>query len=181
MRIVSGAFEGRRITPPPNLPVRPTTDRAKESLFNILVNNCTFEDMDVLDLFAGTGSISYEFVSRGCRSVTAIDNNSMCIDFIKKMADDYKMEILHAYRDDVFRFLKHNTKQFNLIFADPPYDLPGLVDIPDLVLNSLALTEDGLFILEHPRIIMFSDHKYLLQNRKYGHVNFSIFATKVTW
>ncbi|MCK4676741.1 MAG: RsmD family RNA methyltransferase [Bacteroidales bacterium] len=178
MRIVSGIFKGRRINPPPNLSVRPTTDRAKESLFNILVNNFTFEDMDVLDLFAGTGSISYEFVSRGCRSVTAIDINSRCIDFIKMMADDFKMEILHAYRDDVFRFLKHNTKQYNLIFADPPYDLRGLADIPDMVLNSLSLAKDGWFILEHPRKIMFSDHKYLLQHREYGHVNFTVFQLK---
>ena len=178
MRIVSGAFKGRRINPPNNLPVRPTTDLAKESLFNILVNYFTFEDMDVLDLFAGTGNISYEFVSRGCRSVTAIDNNSRCIDFIKKMADDLKMEILHAYRDNVFRFLKHNTKSYNLIFADPPYDLPGLVDIPDLVLNSSSLVKDGWFILEHPRRVMFSDHKYLLQHRQYGHVNFTVFQLK---
>ncbi|MCK5840085.1 MAG: RsmD family RNA methyltransferase [Bacteroidales bacterium] len=178
MRIVSGAFKGRRINPPSNLQVRPTTDMAKESLFNILANNVTFEDIDVLDLFAGTGSISYEFVSRGCRSVTAIDNNSRCIDFIKKMAGDLKMEILHAYRDNVFRFLKHNKKSYNLIFADPPYDLPGLVDIPDLVLNSLSLAKDGWFILEHPRRIMFSDHKYLIQHRQYGHVNFTFFQLK---
>ncbi|HPT32664.1 MAG TPA: RsmD family RNA methyltransferase, partial [Prolixibacteraceae bacterium] len=121
MRIVSGKYRGRRLQPPVNLPVRPTTDFAKEGLFNVLNNTLDYESLTVLDLFSGTGSIAFEFLSRGAVEVTAVDSNHRCIDFIKKTAADFGASNLKAVKSNSFVFLKHMVAKFDLVFADPPY------------------------------------------------------------
>ena len=153
MRIISGRYKGRAINPPKNLRARPTTDFAKENLFNILTNLVDFEQCDVLDLFSGTGSISYEFASRGARSVTAVEINAV-----------------HA-----FLYLKSCPKQFDIVFSDAPYDLEGSGEIVRLVLDNGLLREGGLLIFEHSRNMDFSDRDAFWQLRSYGSVQFSFF------
>lgn len=176
MRIISGTHKGRRISPPKNLPVRPTTDLAKESLFNILNNYLDFSALDVLDIFAGTGSISFEFASREAISVTSVDLNYRCVRFIKKTAADLGFENLHAYRADVFKFLKKPAqKKYDLIFSDAPYDLEGSESVPDLVFEQGWLKKNARLIVEHPKGFDFTGHKYFKELRNYGKVNFSFF------
>lgn len=175
MRIIRGIHRGRQIFPPASLPVRPTTDYAKEGLFNILEHTFDFSEMEVLDLFAGTGSISYEFASRGCKNVTAVDNHQGCIKFIADTARKLVLNNLRPVRMDVFRFLKSNIKPFSMVFADPPYQLDSLQTLPDLILNTNNLCNGGWLILEHPGIYDFQSNNFFLQHRKYGEVNFSIF------
>jgi 16S rRNA (guanine966-N2)-methyltransferase len=175
MRIITGKFRGKQIHAPVNLPVRPTTDFAKESLFNILNNIIDIEGLHVLDLFAGTGSISYEFFSRGCEIVTAIDIDSRCVAFINRTAGEMNAKNLEAVREDVFQFLKHPFGNYDLVYADPPYDMQGIDTLPGLVLNSNILKEEGFFILEHSRNHDFSTYLGFDQHRKYGNVNFSFF------
>ena len=175
MRIVSGFLKGRRFNPPTNLAVRPTTDIAKESLFNILNNHVDFHGIKALDLFAGTGSISLELISRGCISVTSIDNNFKCVDFIKKTAESYKIDNIHIVKTNVFNFLKFISTPFDLIFADPPYDMEGIHAIPDIIFEKNLLTKDGILIIEHSRDINFENHLHFYEHRLYGKVNFSFF------
>ncbi len=176
MRIISGTHKGRRINPPLNLPVRPTTDMAKEGLFNILNNSIDFEDLNVLDLFAGTGNITFEFASRGAAAVTAVDLNFKCVDFIKKTAKEIGFETVKPVRFDVFRFLKSSSKSYDLIFADPPYDLEGIELLPDLIFEKEWLNKNAWLIIEHSRGIDFARHKYFSQKRNYGKVNFTFFT-----
>jgi 16S rRNA (guanine(966)-N(2))-methyltransferase RsmD len=173
MRIISGQLGSRKLRPPANLPVRPTSDLAKESLFNILNNLVDFEELTVLDLFTGTGSIAFEFVSRGAIEVLAIDSNHKCISFIDKTTIEFKVDNLHAIQSDVFTFLKHAHKKFDIIFADPPYDLRNIPAIADLVFVYQLLNPEGMLIIEHPREIDFSQHPAFSQKRTYGKVNFS--------
>lgn len=175
MRIISGYLKGRRLNPPLNLPVRPTTDMAREGLFNILNNRIDFEATRVLDLFAGTGSVSIEFISRGARHVTSVDESPKCIDFIKKTCTTLEIENLFALRADVFNFLGRSQQSFDLVFADPPYDLKQFDIIPSLVLKSFV-KPGGLFILEHSKEHNFSDNPYFTEQRNYGKVNFSFFT-----
>ena len=175
MRIISGQNRGRKIKPPQNLPVRPTTDFAKEGLFNILANRVDFESLKVLDLFAGTGNISYEFASRGAESIKSIDTNNQCVAFIRKTADEIKFDTLHSIKTDVFKYLVNAVETFDLIFADPPYDLEEAINIPDLVFENELLNEEGILIIEHSRNFSFSDHPNFVEHRKYGNVNFSFF------
>ncbi len=175
MRIISGTFRGRRLQPPVNLPVRPTTDFAKEGLFNVISNLVDFESLVVLDLFTGTGSISFEFISRGAMSVMSIDANPRCIGFLKKSAASFGITNLQAVKSNVFVFLKHMEASYNLIFADPPYDLDRISDIPDLVLGSGLLAPQGLFIFEHSSRYQFNQHPNFTQMRNYGSVHFSFF------
>ena len=175
MRIITGKFRGKQIHPPPHLSLRPTTDFAKESLFSVLNSLLDFEGLEVLDLFAGTGNISYEFFSRGCSTVTAIDSERRCIEFINKTAVSMNTENLEAVREDVFQFLKHPFGSYDIVFADPPYDMEGTETLPDLVLNQELLKPGGLFILEHSRDHEFSEHPEFQQHRKYGNVYFSFF------
>ena len=175
MRIISGKYGRRIIHPPKNLPVRPTTDLAKESLFNILSNKIDFEDKLALDLFAGTGSISFEFASRYCQAITAVDKNFQCIQFIKTAAADFGMENLQAIRADVFHFIQTSSKKFDVIFADPPYALENIETIGQLVFENELLNPDGWLIVEHPREIDFSEQQHFVEHRKYGKVNFSFF------
>ncbi len=175
MRVISGKFRGRKLQPPVKLPVRPTTDFAKEGLFNILNNLVDFNSLKVLDLFSGTGSIAFEFLSRGAIEVTAIDANPRCIDFIKKTAETFGADNLKPVKSNAFVFLKHMTGSYDLIFADPPYELDGIESIPDLVLNSDLLSADGLFILEHCVKYKFEHHPAFSEKRNYGSVNFTFF------
>lgn len=175
MRIISGKFRGRRLVPPINLPVRPTTDFAKEGLFNVLNNLLDFESLRVLDLFSGTGSIAFEFLSRGAIEVTAIDSNHRCIEFIKKTADTWGAQNIKAVKTNGFVFIKRMVSTYDLIFADPPYDLDGIEAIPDLIFSSDLLAEDGMLILEHSSGYKFEKHLNFDSHRQYGSVNFSIF------
>ncbi|MCF8365584.1 MAG: RsmD family RNA methyltransferase [Bacteroidales bacterium] len=176
MRIISGLHKGRRINPPKNLPVRPTTDMAKEGLFNILNNLIDFTEINVLDLFAGTGSVSLEFGSREALSVTSVDLNFKCVEFIRKTAGDLGMKNVIVRRAEVFNFLKRPPKQpYDLIFSDAPYDMDGVEMLPDLIYDKNWLNKNARLIIEHPREIDFTRHKYFEQLRSYGKVNFSFF------
>lgn len=176
MRIISGTYRGRIIHPPAGLKARPTTDFAKESLFNILAHRLDFEDLDVLDLFAGTGSISYEFASRGARSVVAVDSDPLHFRFIRETCMKLDLDTVTVIRTDAFGYLQKPTQAFDIVFADPPYDHPRLEQLPDMVLSSGILQQDGIFILEHPAGSIFSAHPRFRQHRKYGGVNFSFFG-----
>ena len=176
MRIIAGTFKRRFIHPPTNLPVRPTTDLARESLFNILWNKMDFENKQVLDLFSGTGAVSYEFISRGSKSVVAVDANYKCTSFIKKTADEFGMNTLKVMKADVFRFLKSAKISFDIIFSDPPYDLEGVDLLPNLIFDNHILNPNGIFILEHPKTYDFSEHPHFDEHRKYGKVNFTFFS-----
>jgi 16S rRNA (guanine(966)-N(2))-methyltransferase RsmD len=179
MRIIAGKLRGRRLNPPSNLPVRPTTDMARESLFNILNNYVDYEECSVMDLFAGTGAVSIEFVSRGVKDVTSIDINNACTEYIKSATHQMNISNIHVVRADVFDLLKRAYKKFDIIFADPPYALQDLPKLPDIIFKSNVLNDDGIFILEHPREISFEDHPNFWQHRAYGKVNFTFFAMKL--
>ena len=178
MRIIGGQFKGRRFNPPAkNWPTRPTTDFAKEGLFNILNNYFDFEEMKVLDLFGGTGNHSYEFISRGCRDVTYVDKFPGCIAFVKRTAKELKIEdYLKIYKADVFKFLKHNTEQYDYIFAGPPYALPTIDTIPDLIFEYGLLKKEGRFVMEHNPNHEYKTHPHYLEERNYGKTIFSFFA-----
>lgn len=176
MRIISGDFGGRRFDAPRDLQARPTTDMAKESLFNILQNHIDFEGLRALDLFAGTGSISFELISRGAKSVVSVELAHQQQQFILKVANELKIRNLQLIRGDVFRFLKSTSGKFNFIFADPPYALPELKTIPDLIFDSQLLDQDGIFVLEHGKDDDFSSNPHFVEMRKYGAVHFSFFA-----
>ena len=179
MRIIAGTLKGRRLNPPANLPVRPTTDMAREGLFNILNNYVDFDECTVMDLFAGTGAMSVEFISRGVREVTAVDINNACTDFIKSEAQRLELRNLRVVRADVFDLLKRANRKFDIVFADPPYAIEGLETLPGLVFDRQVLTDDGIFILEHPREYSFEEHPHFWQHRNYGKVNFTFFANKL--
>ena len=175
MRIVSGKYRGRTIVPPKNLRARPTTDFAKENLFNVLGNLVDWEEIDVLDLFSGTGSISYEFASRGVRSVTSVEVNSVHHNFIRQTARELQFDNFFAVRANVFLYLKSCTKQFDLIFSDAPYDLEGSEEVIRLVFERDLLGEDGILVFEHSKDRDFSNHEKFWQLRSYGSVQFSMF------
>ncbi len=176
MRIISGTHGGRVINPPKNLRARPTTDFAKENLFNVLGNMVDFEELDVLDLFAGTGSISYEFASRGVRSVTSVEINAVHYNFIRATAKSFGMNNIHPVKANVFLYVKSCAKQFDVIFSDAPYDLEGSEQVIDAVFENNLLKDDGIFIFEHSKSKDFSSHPNFLRLRSYGSVQFSIFV-----
>jgi 16S rRNA (guanine(966)-N(2))-methyltransferase RsmD len=176
MRIVSGIYGRRRFQAPAGFNARPTTDFAKENLFNVLSNLIDFEGLEALDLFAGTGSISFELLSRECRRVTAVEKNALHASFIAKVAGELKVETLRLIRGDAFRYLRTApAESFDLIFADPPYTLSELPDIPSLVLERNLLRAGGIFVMEHSRQYDFSHLPSFNQRRTYGSVNFSLF------
>lgn len=180
MRIISGKYGRRRFQVPASFNARPTTDFAKENLFNVLENLVEWGDLDALDLFAGTGSIAFEMLSRGCRSVTAVELNYKHALFIEKVAKELRTNELNLIKGDVLRYLSSATRHpFGLVFADPPYDLPELPELPNLVLNGNLLLEGGIFVLEHSKNHRFSTYPYFTQQRIYGSVNFSIFRYKI--
>jgi 16S rRNA (guanine966-N2)-methyltransferase len=177
MRIVGGDLKGRKFNPPAkNWPTRPTTDFAKEGLFNILNNHFDFEDLKVLDLFGGTGSHSYEFISRGCKDVTYVDKFGACVAFVKKTSQEFKIEdYLKISKIDVFKFLKFSQARFDYVFAGPPYGLPTIDLIPDLIFKENLLEKDGWFIMEHNPNHSYKDHPNYFDERHYGKTIFSFF------
>jgi 16S rRNA (guanine(966)-N(2))-methyltransferase RsmD len=175
LRIISGKYKGRVIRPPKNFKARPTTDFAKENLFNILNNNFDFEELKVLDLFSGTGSISFEFASRECISVISIESNFRHQAFIKKAIDDIGFSKIRSIKSDAFRYVKSCKEKFDIIFADPPYDLKEIETIPDYIFKHDVLNPDGWLIVEHGDKTNFGRHPGFIELRKYGGVNFSIF------
>ena len=178
MRIISGKNKGRVISAPKSLPVRPTTDYAKESLFNILNNYYHFDEITVLDLFSGTGNISYEFASRGSKKVVAVDEDRGCVNFINKTAIDLEYtDVLGAHQLDAILYLKRSKEKFDLIFADPPYDFEDYYEIIDLVYGNDFLNDGGLFVLEHNASHKFEKHEHFFQSRRYGNVNYTFFNT----
>lgn len=175
MRIIGGKYSGRRIDPPHGFKARPTTDFARESLFNILNNRIDFEDIRVLDLFAGTGSISFEFSSRGAKEVHLVEQDIRHIAGIKSIIREMGFERIKTIHIDVRTYLKICTVKYNIVFADPPYDLPWIEKIPDLISSSGVLDQDGFLVLEHPKKMYFGEHRLFCEHRNYGGVNFSFF------
>jgi 16S rRNA (guanine966-N2)-methyltransferase len=175
MRIIGGALKGLRLNPPKNLPVRPTTDLAKEALFNILQNQIEFDAINVLDLFSGTGNISLEFASRGAQQVIAVDRSIRCINYLKDTARQHKLENIKTYKADVFKYLQVETDRYDLVFADPPYDLNQIPEIPKIIFYKNLLSPDGLLIVEHQSLQNLSNHPAFVEQRKYGHSSFSFF------
>lgn len=179
MRIIRGRYQRRQIIAPTSLPVRPTTDMAKESLFNILENYLDFEETTALDLFAGTGNISYELVSRGCPKVTAVDENQGCVKFIRETATKLDMKELVVLRSDVFRFIPLQKGKYDLIFCDPPYDNQHYDLLVQLIFEKELLKEDGILVVEHSKYVNFEEHPHFMEVRRYGKVHFSFFAQKI--
>jgi 16S rRNA (guanine966-N2)-methyltransferase len=175
LRIISGKYRGKRINPPAGFAARPTTDFARESLFNILTNRIDFGEVNILDLFAGTGSISYEFASRGANAVHLVEKDPRHISFIRRMVDEMRFENIKPIHIDVRAYLKTCRFRYDIVFADPPYNLTWLESLPDLVTSSGVMKDEGFFILEHPKDLSFSSHKLFFEHRNYGGVNFSFF------
>ena len=175
MRIISGKYKGRHFDIPRSFKARPTTDFAKENLFNILNNTVDFEETKALDLFSGTGSISLELLSRGCQEVTSVEMDSLHFSFLKKSQATLNDNNWKIVRDDVFRFIRRCSASYDLIFADPPYALKELKEIPDMILSGNILKEGGLFIFEHGKDYDFSQHPRFVRHIAYGSVNFSFF------
>lgn len=179
MRIISGKYKGRRISAPKKLPVRPTTDMAKEALFNIINNLYYFDEISVLDLFAGTGNISYEFASRGTNQIICVDQNYGCIKFINTTADDFDMDI-QTIKSDVFKFLSKTHQKHTIIFADPPYafDSDQFEQIPELVFKNNLLEDNGVLIIEHSKHTKLNEVDYYSHSKSYGGNVFSFFMVE---
>jgi len=175
LRIISGKYKGKRIPVSKHLKSRPTTDFAKENLFNILSNFFDFEEINVLDLFAGTGSISYEFVSRGCCDIDLVEADRRICIFISKVIADLKTNTINLIQEDAFIYIRNCIRAYDIVFADPPYDLPQLENIPSLIFENDLLKGDGWFIFEHSRKHDFSALPECFDKRVYGGVNFSFF------
>lgn len=175
MRIISGKYKGRKIELPRNLEIRPTTDFAREGLFDILTHRINFEEVTVLDLFSGTGFISYEFASRGVQNIVSIDINKKQVDFIRSVSQKYQMPI-KAIQGDVFKMLSRLNQKFDIVFCDPPYDNENIKNLPFLVFDSFILKDDGLLIIEHSKNYCFENEDFYLHTRRYGKVHFSFFS-----
>jgi 16S rRNA (guanine966-N2)-methyltransferase len=176
VRIISGKYKGRRIFPPKNLPVRPTTDMSKEALFNVLRNHFNFDGLKILDLFSGTGNISYEFASRGSDNITSVDGDFGCVKFIKQTASEYDFNIA-AIKSDVFKFLEKNNNTYDIIFADPPYGLDQATfeKIVLLVFEKELLNADGMMIIEHSKYTKLDHLEHFSFKKSYGGSIFSFF------
>ncbi len=176
MRIISGTYKGKRLTAPKSLPVRPTTDFAKEALFNILNHKIYFDEITMLDLFAGTGNISYEFASRGCQNITCVDADYGCVKFIQKTADELSMPV-KTIKSDVFKYIKAATTSYDVVFADPPYDFSP--EQLELLITTLferkLIKEDGMVIIEHTKHLDLSEIVHFNEARRYGGSVFSFF------
>ncbi|MDR0413359.1 MAG: RsmD family RNA methyltransferase [Dysgonamonadaceae bacterium] len=175
MRIVSGKYKSRRFEVPKSFKARPTTDFAKENLFNIIANRMDLDGATALDLFSGTGSIAFELLSRGCKEVVSVEKDAAHHAFIEKVKEKLQDDALSAVKSDVFRFVESSMQPFDFIFADPPYALKRLNEIPAIILSGSLLKTGGIFVLEHPKEYDFSLCPDFSQKRTYGSVNFSIF------
>ena len=180
MRIITGIYKGRHFDIPRSFKARPTTDFAKENIFNVLTQYVDFDGAEALDLFSGTGSISLELVSRGCQTVVSVEMDRDHHRFIQECLKKLNTEACIPIRGDVFRFVKSCRQQYDFIFADPPYALKELPQIPDLVLQKGILKEDGIFVFEHGKDHDFSDHPNFIEHRQYGSVNFTLFRATAT-
>lgn len=179
MRIISGSLGGRRFQPPGNMPfTRPTTDIAKEGLFNVLQNQLDFEELKTLDLFGGTGSISYELASRGVGDLTIVEKDPKMFEFIKKTAAEFKLENLQVVRSDVFRFIETTNEQYDFIFAGPPYALTTIDDLPVQIFQHSLLKEGGWFILEHTPRNNYEGQPHFKWSRNYGTTIFTLFVNE---
>ena len=178
MRIITGRYKGRHFDIPRSFKARPTTDFAKENIFNVLIQYVDFDGATALDLFSGTGSITLELLSRGCQQVVCIeldrDHHRFICDCLKKLEVKGGNAVL-PLRGDVFRFVKSCKQQFDFIFADPPYALKELPTLPDIIFERQLLKDDGIFVLEHGKDHDFSQHPHFVEHRQYGSVNFSLF------
>ena len=173
MRIISGKNKGRNIIAPDNLPVRPTSDRAKEALFNILESKYYFKGKNLLDLFSGTGNISYEFCSRGIKHSTCVESNNNCINFIEKITSELDLNI-STIQSDSMKYLENCKKKFNFIFVDPPYNYENYEELKQLIIDRKLVEKDGILVIEHDNNTRFNDKKVEL--RKYGKVHFSLYS-----
>lgn len=176
MRIISGTFKGRRIQAPKTLPVRPTTDMSKEALFNILNNQFDFSELKILDLFSGTGNISYEFASRGSKQIVSVDENFNCIKYINAVSKELDFNI-NSFKSDVYAFLEKTTLKADIIFADPPYhfETEKFLQIVDIVFDKEMIADEGLLIIEHSKNTDLSQHKNHSYDKRYGGNVFSFF------
>lgn len=179
-RIISGKFRGKRIAAPKSLPVRPTTDMAKESLFNILNNHFYFDEISALDLFAGTGNITYELASRGCDDIIAVDSSILCTRFMEKTIDDIGFSGIYVAHSDVDFFLQKDRKKYDFIFADPPYDYNGYEELVEKVFSKSLLSEDGILVVEHHEKLSLEHLEHFDETRRYGNVRFSFFKPGTT-
>ena len=177
MRIISGKHKGRRLSPPKNLPVRPTTDMAKESLFNIINNSYYWDSLTVLDLFSGTGNIAIEFASRGAKEITCVDKNAGCVKYINELNKEFDAN-MSIYKSDVYKFLDSATKSYKLIFADPPYDFSQdrFEKIIDTIFDNDLLMKEGVLVVEHSKHTELDQHKMFKFDKRYGGNVFSFFA-----
>ena len=179
MRIISGTYKGRRLTAPKKLPVRPTTDMAKEALFNILNNRYYFDEIKVIDLFSGTGNISFEFASRGTKNITSVDAHFGCVKYINSVVKDFDFNIT-TLKSDVFKFLEKTPLKADVIFADPPYDMDDdkFENIATLIFEREILEDEGLLIIEHSNQTDLSKHPHFSFSKKYGGNMFSFFEVE---
>lgn len=177
MRIISGIYKGKRLYAPKKLPVRPTTDFAKEALFNILTHRIDFDEVSLLDLFSGTGNISYEFGSRGSKEIVSVDGHYECVKFINKTSEELELPIT-AIKSDVYKYLKASKNSFDVIFADPPYDFDKkkFVELVQIIQDNNLLSPEGFFILEHSKRTKLDDTPGFFESRKYGDSMFSFFS-----
>ena len=175
MRIIGGRLKGIRLQPPANLPVRPTTDMAKEALFNILNNKFDFDSCSVLDLFCGTGNLTFEFASRDAESILAIDMDYGCVNWVKTTAKKFEFNQVEVRKGDVFKLLKQMTGAYDLIFADPPYNMPNIPQIPVMIAAQKLLKTNGLLVVEHQSNMKLNSQPGYTETRKYGNSSFSFF------
>lgn len=175
MRIIGGKYKSRRIQVPPNLKARPTTDFAREGLFNVLNNLLDWEETTALDLFSGTGSIAFELISRGCPYVVSVEQNQHHFNFICRAQEKLETKELFPVKADVFKYLQSLKHQFDFIFADPPYDLPDAGKISEIIIHKQLVKEGGIFVMEHSKNLNFSHLPHFKEERKYGNVHFSFF------
>lgn len=180
MRIIGGYLKGRVLHPQGKFDARPTTDFAKEGLFNVLNSHIDLDGISVLDLFAGTGNITLEFVSRGVGDITSVEMSQECINNIFKFSKELEITNIKVVRTDIFKWLeKPKEKAFDLVFADPPYAHKKLITLPESIIKSGLLKENGLMIIEHGKEIDFSSYPFYSFSRNYGNVNFSFFEYKI--
>lgn len=175
MRIIGGSLGGIRLNPPANLPVRPTTDIAKEALFNILQQYIEWDTAICLDLFCGTGNISFELASRGVPEVLSVDIHSKCLFYVQDIAKKHSLDMIRTRKADVFKFIQSCKESFDFIFADPPYDIGQLPLLPEMVLSNGLLKPGGLLVVEHPSMRRLGDHELHVETRKYGNSSFSFY------
>lgn len=175
MRIIGGTLGGIRLNPPTNLPVRPTTDIAKEALFNILQQYVDWDGLSCLDLFCGTGNISFELASRGAKEILSVDIHNKCLLYVRDIASKHNLEAIRTRKADVVKFVQSCGDSFDFVFADPPYDIGVLPQLPELILSNGLLNPGGVLVVEHPTMRKLGQHALHVETRKYGNSSFSFY------